>query len=128
MTTKEAHELTLRFVSDLEKDGFKVLIKPYGKAEQDTIDKYSGPERIPHKKWSSVNFEGISREGREVLHEKVLELSRMGIQFDTGGTVGSQDWRLDWSFKYTGMPDGGHAEALGMLNDLQTDMEDGIAN
>ena len=27
----------------------------------------------------------------------------------------SQDWQLDWSFKYTGMPDGGHAEALGML-------------
>jgi hypothetical protein len=41
----------------------------------------------------------------EFIYKRVNELADLGITFDTGGCQGQRDWELDWSFKYTGVPD-----------------------
>ena len=68
----------------------------------ETIVKYRNwAGRLHHLDWRHVSILlPDTEEQRTTLGYFRKELSRMGIQFDTGAGMGYIDWSLDWSFQF----------------------------
>ena len=119
MTTDEAYEEAVAAVQEFREAGIPVVITPSRSREDpEIVKRYSGPERISPDKWISVSFSAESGEHVKLVHEKARYLGWLGIVFDTGGGFGSRDWELDWSFKYTGQPDGDAEEARDIVENM----------
>ena len=107
MTTDEAYDMTMAVVKELQSEGIRVEMKPSKSRDNpETVAKYSGPERVKPDKWFHVSFYPENDFQRKSISREVKHLGWLGIFFDNGGGMGVTDWELDWSFKYTGQPDG----------------------
>lgn len=118
MTTKEAYEYTLELIEEMRQEGIKVKIEPYRNPKDETIKKYSGPERIDPGKWVNVHFYPETPEQISLISTNAKKLGWMGIGFDTGGCKRQRDWELDWSFHYTGKPDSEMENGRDIVEDL----------
>jgi hypothetical protein len=128
MTTEEAFQETMDAVTEIHQAGnVTVEIKPYTKITPELLEKYGGPERVHHSKWCNVKFKTTDRDACALIAKKATHLGWLGISFDTGGMLGQRDWELDWSFKYTGRPDGDREEARDTVEDLLTTFVEGGA-
>ena len=127
MTTEQAYERALAVVEELRQAGITVTIKPYSKKllTSELIAKYSGPDRIAPEKWVNVDLTYETEEQRLRIKSGAKELNWLGITFDTGGTSKTRDWELDWSFHYTGVPDGERDAAQNEVEDLIEGAKDG---
>lgn len=107
MNTNEAFDATLAAVEELRQSGISVEVKPSrSRSDSELVKKYSGPERVAPDRWVNVSFHPKTPEQSKAIAEKAKHIGWLGIGFDTGGCAGQRDWELDWSFRYTGMPDG----------------------
>lgn len=107
MTLDEAYQEAMDVVTNLQRAGIKVKLKPANSQNDPRmIAKYSGPERLPPSKWYNVAFFPETDEQKEMIYKEARNLGWLGIYFDNGGTCGRRDWELDWSFRYTGQIDG----------------------
>jgi hypothetical protein len=126
MSTDEAFQETLDAVEEIRQSGVTVEIRPYKKpVRPGLLDKYSGPERVHRDKWVTVTFKPTDKAACTLIAEKARHLGWLGISFDTGGMLGQRDWELDWSFKYTGRPDGDQEERRDVVEDLLGNMLEG---
>lgn len=128
MDTKEAYELTLEKIEELGREGIEVTIKPfkslttpYGIVDQlveRNNEKYDRLGGIPPNKWFYVTFSVLDESHAIKIHKAGDYLGMCGITFDVGGWQGYRDWKLDWSFSYTGKEDEDWREARDEVEDL----------
>lgn len=115
----EAYEHTINKLAELEDAGIQVAARPSkARTDNDLIEKYDRPERIPPQFWIHVKLQAETDEQVQLIRQARKELSKAGISFDTGGMSGFRDWELDWSFKSTGERDKEWEEAADAVDDL----------
>lgn len=110
METYQAYETVLTTIDEIKNSGVIVEINiPRSVKEKDKnieyfndlIKKYSGDDKINWQLWRNIQFKNVTNTQAKFIFEKRRLLCLAGISFDTGGGLGSLDWEIDWSFKYT---------------------------
>jgi hypothetical protein len=129
MNIDEAYELTMESVTELERMGIKVKrIPSRSRNNQKTIAKYNCLGVLAPDKWFHVQFYWDTEDQRLAIYQKAKELNLSGICFDTGGSFGSRDWELDWSFRVKDLHDGDKEISMKEVEDIiVTEIENGEA-
>lgn len=127
MTTNEAYDYAMAVAKEIEATGVAVTIKPSrSRNNPETIQKYSGPERVLPDRWMHVTFYPTTDEQRDLILQKQKALGWKGIGFDSGGGCGGRDWELDWSFRYReGEIDANHEVAMDTCEDIIRKLQNG---
>jgi len=108
MTPDEALKHTLEFVKELQEQGISVSVVSYNMQEEDKEELLAmyGPGgthsefRADPSLWCRVCSRTVDAAQADEIRALAINLSRVGVFFDSSGMGGQRDWELDWSFKY----------------------------